>query len=84
MEERGLSMAHTTIMRWMHQYGPELDERVRRHLKTTNDSWRVDERGVREWECPACKTFHDRDINAGLNLRNEAVRLLTVRTTGIA
>jgi transposase, IS6 family len=28
MEERGLSMAHTTIMRWVHQYGPELDERV--------------------------------------------------------
>ncbi|HFK1464491.1 IS6 family transposase [Bacillus sp. YAF12_1] len=43
MEKRGLSMAHTTIMRWVHQYGPELDERVRRHLKTTNDSWKVDE-----------------------------------------
>ena len=43
MGERGLSMAHTTIMRWVHQYGPELDERVRRHLKPTNDSWRVDE-----------------------------------------
>ncbi|USK36774.1 IS6 family transposase (plasmid) [Bacillus sp. F19] len=43
MEERGLSMAHTTIMRWVHQYGPELDERVRRCLKPTNDSWRVDE-----------------------------------------
>ncbi|KRF53709.1 MULTISPECIES: IS6 family transposase [Priestia] len=47
MEERGLSMAHTTIMRWVHQYGPELDERVRRHLKTTNDSWRVDETYVK-------------------------------------
>ncbi|MCM3653929.1 IS6 family transposase [Metabacillus litoralis] len=43
MEERGLPIAHTTIMRWVHQYGPELDERVRRHLKQTNDSWRVDE-----------------------------------------
>src|SRR6476620_10679347 len=43
MEERGLSIAHTTIMRWVHQYGSELDERVRRHLKPTNDSWRVDE-----------------------------------------
>lgn len=32
MEERGLSMAHTTIMRWVHQYGPELDKRIRRHL----------------------------------------------------
>lgn len=43
MEERGLSMAHTTIMRWVHQYSPELDRRLRRHLKRTNDSSRVDE-----------------------------------------
>ncbi|EOQ07456.1 transposase [Bacillus cereus VDM021] len=43
MEERGLSVSHTTIMRWVHQYGPELDKRIRRHLKQTNDSWRVDE-----------------------------------------
>ncbi|WMX58542.1 IS6 family transposase [Peribacillus sp. R9-11] len=43
MEESGLSMAHTTIMRWVHQYGPDLDKRIRRHLKQTNDSWRVDE-----------------------------------------
>ncbi|MBJ8055549.1 IS6 family transposase [Bacillus cereus] len=43
MEERGLSMAHTTIMRWVHQYGPQLEEKVRHHLKSTNDSWRVDE-----------------------------------------
>lgn len=52
MEERGLSIAHTTIMRWVHQYGPELDERVRRHLKPTNDSWRVDEtyvKGKGQW-----------------------------------
>ncbi|EOP46440.1 IS6 family transposase [Bacillus cereus] len=47
MEERGLSITHTTIMRWVHQYGPELDERVRRHLKITNDSWRVDETYVK-------------------------------------
>ncbi|BCC16504.1 MULTISPECIES: IS6 family transposase [Bacillus cereus group] len=47
MEERGLSIAHTTIMRWVHQYGPELDERVRRHLQSTNDSWRVDETYVK-------------------------------------
>lgn len=44
----------------------------------------VKERGLREWECPKCKTFHDRDINAGLNLKNEAIRLLTVGATGIA
>ena len=43
MEERGLSIAHTTIMRWVHQYGPELDKRIQRHLKQTNNSWGVDE-----------------------------------------
>ncbi|WP_254490217.1 IS6 family transposase [Bacillus thuringiensis] len=43
MKERGLSISHTTIMRWVHQYGPELDKQIRRHLKQTNDSWRVDE-----------------------------------------
>ncbi len=33
LEERGLSISHTTIIRWVHQYGPELDKRTRRHLK---------------------------------------------------
>ncbi|SPT76309.1 insertion sequence IS240 protein [Bacillus cereus] len=36
-------MSHTTIMRWVHQYGPELNARIQKHLKRTNDSWRVDD-----------------------------------------
>lgn len=43
MSERGLNIAHTTIMRWVHQFGPELDKRIRPYLKNTTDFWRVDE-----------------------------------------
>ncbi len=43
MIERGLSLAHTTIYRWVMIYAPEIDKRTRRYLKPTNDSWRVDE-----------------------------------------
>jgi transposase-like protein len=43
MAERGLKVTHTTIMRWVHQYSPIIDKRIRKKLKRTNDSWRMDE-----------------------------------------
>ena len=47
LTERGLEVGHTTIWRWVQRYGPELEQRLRRHLKPTNKSWRVDETYVR-------------------------------------
>jgi transposase-like protein len=43
MAERGLTLDHTTVWRWVQRYAPELDRRVRRELKRTGTSWRVDE-----------------------------------------
>jgi transposase-like protein len=47
LAERGLSVDHTTICRWVQAYAPEIDRRRRPHLKPTNDSWRVDETYVK-------------------------------------
>ena len=47
MLERGLEIDHSTINRWVLDYAPELDRRCRPHLKSTNDSWRVDETYVK-------------------------------------
>ena len=47
MAERGLQVDHSTIARWVLRYAPILSQRVRRHLRHPNRSWRVDETYVR-------------------------------------
>ena len=42
-KERGIDIAHTTMMRWVHTYAPLLKKRLKKFLKASNDSWRVDE-----------------------------------------
>ena len=43
MEERGLFINHTTIYRWVIEYSPIIARGIRKHLRKTSDSWRVDE-----------------------------------------
>src|ERR1041385_4482369 len=43
MMERGLTVDHSTIGRWVLRYSPELNKRVRREIRQPNRSWRVDE-----------------------------------------
>jgi transposase-like protein len=43
MAERGVSLAHTTILRWVQRYTPEFVKRWSRFSTPTGQSWRVDE-----------------------------------------
>ena len=47
MAERGLSLAHTTIMRWIQRYAPEFEKRWNRFACPVGQSWRVDETYVK-------------------------------------
>ena len=47
MAERGLSLVHTTIMRWVHRYAPEFERRWKRFARPAGSSWRVDETYVK-------------------------------------
>ena len=43
MQERGLSVDHVTIFRWVQRYAPEINKRMRPHLKMSGTSYRIDE-----------------------------------------
>ena len=43
MQERGLSVDHSTIYRWVQHYAPEMEKRARKYLRRSNDSYRIDE-----------------------------------------
>jgi len=43
MAERGIDLAHTTIMRWVQRYTPEFEKRWKRFARPVGVSWRMDE-----------------------------------------
>jgi transposase-like protein len=43
MGERGIDLAHTTILRWVQHYTPEFEQRWRRYARSVGGSWRMDE-----------------------------------------
>jgi transposase, IS6 family len=44
---RGPRADHVMVWRWVQRYAQELERRLRRRLKPTSDSWRVDETYIR-------------------------------------
>jgi IS6 family transposase len=47
LQDRGVEIAHITLFRWTQAYAPEIEKRIRLHLRASNGSWRVNETYVR-------------------------------------
>src|SRR3982751_522946 len=47
LADRGVTVDHTTVFRWIQAYAPELEKRIRPHLRACNGSWRGDETYVK-------------------------------------
>ena len=43
MADRGISVTHTTILRWVQRYLPEFEKRWWRYARPAGGSWRMDE-----------------------------------------
>ena len=63
MTERGVSVDHSTIYRWVQRFAPEMERRLRWQWRWPRSrSWRIDEtyvkvlgkalRGLKDWELP--------------------------------
>jgi transposase-like protein len=52
LTDRGVAVDHTTMYRWVQRFAPELEKRLRRHLRPCRGPWHVDETYARvggEW-----------------------------------
>jgi transposase-like protein len=41
MSERGIALAHSTILRWVQRYVPEFEKRWNRYARPVGGSWRL-------------------------------------------
>jgi transposase-like protein len=41
MAERGIALAHTTILRWVQRYVPTFEKRWHRYALPVGDSWKM-------------------------------------------
>ena len=47
MAERGVTLVHTTVMRWVQSYVPVFEKQWEKYARSTGTSWRVDETYIR-------------------------------------
>src|SRR3712207_3561971 len=47
LADRGVAVDHISLYRWVQRFAPELEKRLRRHLRPCRGPWHVDETHVR-------------------------------------
>lgn len=63
--ERGLIISHSTPFRWVQQYTPTLDNKMRPYLKQTNCSWYSDEAHIKiktHWQLATNANYSELNI----------------------
>jgi putative transposase len=53
MQERGVTVDHSTLNRWVIKYAPEIEKQFQRQKRPVGKSWRLDETSIRvrgEWK----------------------------------
>jgi hypothetical protein len=93
MADRGISMTHTTILRWIQRYLPEFEKRWWRYARPVGGSWRMDETYIKvhgHWQYlyraveRAGQTVDfflspNRDVNAAKSFLRSAMKNTTAR-----
>jgi transposase-like protein len=88
MTERGIDLAHTTILRWVQHYTPEFAKRWKRFARSVGGSWRCDEtyikvKGVwmylyravdKAGKTVECFLSRNRDVNAARAFLRRAMK----------
>src|SRR5262249_52805538 len=88
MADRGIPLAHTTILRWVQHYLPEFEKRWRRYARPAGGSWRMDETYIKvraQWvylyravdkagQPVAFFRSRNRDVNAAKSLLRSAMK----------
>jgi transposase-like protein len=78
MAERGVQVAHSTILRWVTRYVPECEKRWNRFSRFVGTSWRVDETKTDlacsdSWE-PSLKAFEQLTVEHGTSNLQKQMR----------
>jgi len=83
MQERGVEVAPSTIMLWVHRYAPELEKRVRWYQGYRATCWRVDETYVKSAEtgspCSGCRQAWPADRLSCCRIGETPVRRIVFR-----